>query len=101
MVLLYLFWQYRAYFSVRYCLKGLEADAIILIDVDRAVFEDENVLIFYVGASRARIKLAITAILADDDCRNILQNTLNYTGKIRRPKRDLASALNAVGIIST
>lgn len=81
--------------------KGLEANAIILIDVDRAVFEDENVLIFYVGASRARIKLAITAILADDDCRNILQNTLNYTDKIRRPKRDLASALNAVGIIST
>lgn len=95
--------KYRHKYPFTTCrkFKGLEADAIILIDVDRAVFEDENVLIFYVGASRARIKLAITAILADDDCRNILQNTLNYTGKIRRPKRDLASALNAVGIIST
>ena len=95
--------KYRHKYPFTTCrkFKGLEADAIILVDVDRAVFEDENVLIFYVGASRARIKLAITAILADDDCRNILQNTLNYTGKIRRPKRDLASALNSVGIIST
>lgn len=95
--------KYRHKYPFTTCrkFKGLEADAIILIDVEKVVFEDENVLIFYVGASRARIKLAITAILTDDDCRNILQNTLNYAGKIRRPKRDLASALNSVGIIST
>lgn len=60
-----------------------------------------NVLIFYVGTSRARIKLEITAILSDDDCKEILTSVLNYQGKIRRAKKDFAGALNAIGCLET
>ena len=74
---------------------------IHLLDVDKATFEQENVLIFYVGTSRARIKLEITAILSDDDCKEILTSVLNYQGKIRRAKKDFAGALNAIGCLET
>lgn len=81
--------------------KGLEADVVILLDVDKITFEQENVLIFYVGTSRARIRLEVTAILSDDDCKEILTSVLNYQGKIRRAKKDLAGALNATGCLDT
>lgn len=80
--------------------KGLEADVVVLLDVDKTTFEEENVLIFYVGTSRARIKLEIAAILSDDDCREILMSTLNYQGKVRRAKKDFSGALNAIGTIT-
>lgn len=81
--------------------KGLEADAVILLDVDKTTFEQDNVLLFYVGTSRARIKLEIVAVLSDDDCKDILSSVLNYQGKVRRAKKDLAGALNAVGSLNT
>ncbi len=81
--------------------KGLEADVIVLTDVDRTSFDRENVLLFYVGASRARIRLEITAILSDEECKEILSSVLNDSGKVRRAKRDLADALNAVGCLNT
>lgn len=77
--------------------KGLEADAVVLIDVDADTFNKDKVLLFYVGASRARIKLDIITTLDDDTCRTILEEQLNYTGKIKKPKRDLAKALKAIG----
>ena len=81
--------------------KGLEADVVILLDVDKTTFEQGNVLIFYVGTSRARIKLEIAAILSDDDCEEILTSVLNYQGKVRRAKKDFAGALNAIGSLDT
>lgn len=81
--------------------KGLEADVVVLVDVDKTTFEQDNVLLFYVGTSRARIKLEITAVLSDDDCKDILLSALNYHGKVRRAKRDLAGALNAIGSLDT
>lgn len=80
--------------------KGLEADVVILVDVDRNTFEQDNVLIFYVGTSRARIKLEIVSILNDNECHEILLSTLRYTGKIRRAKKDLAGAINTIGILA-
>lgn len=79
--------------------KGLEADAIILIDVDSDSFNSKNVLIYYVGTSRARLKLDVITQLSDNDCIDILVHNLGYTGKIKRPKKELASALNAIGSI--
>lgn len=81
--------------------KGLEADVVVLVDVDKTTFDQDNVLLFYVGTSRARIKLEITAVLSDDDCKDILLSALNYQGKVRRAKRDLAGALNAIGSLDT
>ena len=77
--------------------KGLEADAIILVDVDENTFEQENVLLFYVGSSRARIRLDVISNLDDEKCTAILKNKLDYKGKVKKPKRDLAKALKAVG----
>lgn len=76
--------------------KGLEADAIILVDVDGATFNSDNVLIYYVGASRARLNLNIITRLTDNDCIDILNNRLDIKTKIRNPKKELAKALNAV-----
>lgn len=47
--------------------KGLEADAVILIDVDKTTF-DRGAMYFYVGASRARRNLEIIARASKEDC---------------------------------
>lgn len=47
--------------------KGLEADAVILIDVYKNIFFNENVLLFYVGTSRARISLDIITGMNDEE----------------------------------
>ena len=80
--------------------KGLEADAVILVDVDEETFNKENVLLFYVGASRARIKLDIITTLDDEACRKVLEQKLEYKGRIKKPKRDLAKALKAIALVS-
>lgn len=76
--------------------KGLEADAIVLIDVTRNTFDaGGNNLVFYVGASRARFRLSIVVNMSDDECRSvseILGN--NLQGKA--PKKMLAASLNAL-----
>lgn len=79
--------------------KGLEADAIILIDVSEKTFEDDNVLRYYVGASRARLRLAIVTTMDDEACTNVLTNSIHYTKKIKKPMRELADALNALPVV--
>ncbi len=94
--------KYRVKYLFTSCrkFKGLEADAVILIDVDEMTFSNENVLIYYVGASRARLKLDIMTILSDDGCERVLKNVLHYDGRIRKAKKDFAGAMNAIGSIS-
>lgn len=90
--------KYR--FSTCRRFKGLEADAIILIDVEESTFEEKNKLVFYVGTSRARIYLDIVTNLTDENCIDVLKNHLGVKKKIKNPKKDFASRLNAtVGII--
>lgn len=76
--------------------KGLEADAVILIDVGRQTFSEENVLRYYVGASRARIRLEIVSTMTDEDCRYILLERIHFNKKIKKPKKELAYALYAM-----
>lgn len=74
--------------------KGLEADAIIMIDADNDTFTtNEGRLLYYVGTSRAKLQLDIISTFTDDDCKNLLQNTFEYKRKIKNPKRDFASVL--------
>lgn len=89
----YLFTSCRKY-------KGLEADSVILVDVDVETFSNE-VLLYYVGASRARFRLDIITSLSDYECITILNSILNYSAKIHKPKKDFASALNAIGTLNT
>lgn len=93
---------YRNKFRFTTCrkFKGLEADAVILIDVDRDTFNSHNVLIYYVGTSRARLDLEIITMLDDDDCVDILRNIFMKEDRIKKPRRDLASALNSIGKIN-
>lgn len=53
--------------------KGLEADAIILIDVDCDTFNN-GAMYFYVGASRARQNLEIIANASKEDCAVMVRN---------------------------
>ena len=82
--------------------KGLEAAAVILVDVDKTTFtgnDGQNVLLYYVGTSRARLRLDVIAQLDDSDCLAVLE-ALGKAGKAKRPRRDLARALNAVAQIA-
>lgn len=62
--------------------KGLEADAIILIDVDSSTF-DSGAMYFYVGASRARQNLEIIATASEEDCAAIVK-CINQKAPLRR-----------------
>lgn len=78
--------------------KGLEADAVILVDVDENTFlgnNGQNVLLYYVGASRARLRLDIITILTKEESTHVLQ-ALGKTDRVKRPQLDLARALNAL-----
>lgn len=79
--------------------KGLEADAIILVDVDEASFSEDEVQRFYVGSSRARLRLEIVTTMGDEGCVQVLTEVIDYKKKIKNPKRELALALNAFPIV--
>ena len=69
--------------------KGLEADAVVLVDfTERTVLKDD--MLFYVGASRARVRLDIMTMMDNESCKRAVEQA-GETG--RRPMRDLASAL--------
>ena len=57
--------------------KGLESDAVVLIDVDKeSLIEEEARLIFYVGSSRAILRLSIVAELEENDAGEVA-NAIN------------------------
>ncbi len=75
--------------------KGLEADAILLVDVTAKTFTQESdSLIFYVGSSRAKHKLAVFAQIDESDYTEI-SNSLNIKQAKNFPKK-IASKMNAI-----
>lgn len=76
--------------------KGLEADAVILIDVTSEIFEEENSLIYYVGTSRARLWLDIITTMDNEACTDVLQSVFEKRGHIKNPQRELAASINAI-----
>lgn len=76
--------------------KGLEAEAVILVDVNKDTFNDKNKMIFYVGASRARIKLDIIADMSDEDCDYVVKNNFKSEEKYRNPKKKFVECLNCI-----
>ena len=79
--------------------KGLEADAIILVDVNRKILSTADNLNFYVGASRARFFLSILCQMSDEDCMATLNELDTVTSMVKRPKKALAAALNALLVV--
>lgn len=86
--------KYR--FSTCRKFKGLEADAVILIDVDTSIFEEQKSLLYYVGTSRARLWLDIITTMDNKDCTDVLQSVFEKHGHIKNPQRELAAAINAI-----
>lgn len=74
--------------------KGLEADAVILIDVDYTLFNEEDSRRFYVGSSRARFDLGIVSLMSEDECKKLLEEKEIRVGK--NPYKSMATALNAI-----
>ena len=52
--------------------KGLEADHVILVDIDKNIIENDSML-FYVGSSRAKFQLSVVAMMDDEDCTEVLK----------------------------
>lgn len=88
--------KYR--FSTCRKFKGLEADAVILVDVTSDIFEEENALLYYVGTSRARLWLDIITTMDNEGCTDVLQSIFGKRGNIKNPKKELAAAINAMPI---
>ena len=81
--------------------KGLEADAVILTDVCKDTFtgnDGQNVLLYYVGTSRARLRLDILTTMTDSDCADVLQE-VSRAERSKRPVRDFARYLNALPVM--
>ena len=78
--------------------KGLEADGVILVDVDESAFIGEGAMRYYVGTSRARIRLSLVSTMDDEACARVLEE-INYHKKIKKPIRELAYALNAMPVV--
>lgn len=77
--------------------KGLEADAVILVDFTERTVTDDAML-FYVGTSRARIRLEILTVMNNESCRNTLER-MEETGEWHRPMRDQASMLKCTALV--
>lgn len=79
--------------------KGLEADGIILVDVDRKVWLPEGKyaagpgLLYYTGASRARFGLSVLCDMDEGDVRAVLSELGITSGRVP-PKQRLANELS-------
>lgn len=57
--------------------KGLEADAIIVVDIDAHTFTNQKEkLLYYVGTSRAKFSLSILANMDEADCKSVCETLL-------------------------
>lgn len=73
--------------------KGLESDAIILVDIDETTFEnDENKRLFYVGSSRAKLNLDLI-VNGDGSTISTIVEQLDYEPK-KKPIVALVKALD-------
>ena len=88
-----LFTTYRKY-------KGLEADGIVFIDVNKGLLDPDNAAsekALYVGTSRARYELCLICDITEDDGREILSKyNIDNSKANRKPIKALATALNAI-----
>lgn len=75
--------------------KGLEADIVILIDVDPTCFEEGNVT-FYVGASRAKKSLYVFVNINDSELNSILENRFPKSYPLKDKRQQIVLALHGI-----
>ena len=84
------------YFTTCRKFKGLEADGVILVDLDKQVLVND-VNLFYVGASRARFNLAMFSCISEEDSKEILEKVFNDRKIVEgQCRRKLANKLKVV-----
>ncbi|MGI6462116.1 MAG: ATP-binding domain-containing protein [Candidatus Scatomorpha sp.] len=78
--------------------KGLESDAIIVVDIDKTTFEDsQGEQLMYVGTSRARHKLSCIVNMDKKECMEIMnERKIKYNSK--NAFKSFATAFNAKAI---
>ncbi len=90
----YKFKRSKCLFTTCRKFKGLEADAIIIIDVDETLYNENDSRRFYVGTSRARFDLGIISTMNEDSCKELLEKHELRVGK--NPYKSMAAALNSI-----
>lgn len=73
--------------------KGLEADAVILIDIGQDMLGKDGNQLLYVGASRAKFKLDLICSIDEETCEELLSEM--KIKKTKKPGKALAASLNA------
>lgn len=91
--------KYKGKYTFTTCrkFKGLEADVIILVDVNKDTFNPKEVLLYYVGASRAKMELYIITMLDSSACEELLKKVFKHDENkpIRNAQSKLADEMNA------
>ena len=73
--------------------KGLEADVVIMVDLDEYTFNEQSEYVLYVGSSRARYKLHLISNVTEEGCKSLLEK---FSGrKARKPWKAFAAMYNA------
>lgn len=73
--------------------KGLEADVIIIVDLDNDIFAKNAEQVMYVGSSRARYELFLICNLSENECENFIKKHNAKKGKII--EKSFATLFNA------
>lgn len=73
--------------------KGLEADVVIMVDLDNDTFENNAEQVMYVGSSRARYKLSLICNLAEKDCEYFIEKHNAKKGK--KVEKSFATLFNS------
>ena len=85
----------RGYVKFTTCrkFKGLESDAIIVIDIDKDTFDAQGEQLMYVGTSRARFKLSCIVNLSEEECIQLMDD--KGIKRNRNTLKSFATAFNA------
>ncbi len=73
--------------------KGLESDAVIIVDVDVKSLTSPDSRLFYVGSSRARLFLSVVSSLSKSDSIQVLKS-FEIEPSTKNPMKELATELN-------
>ena len=73
--------------------KGLEADAVVVVDMDYDKLLDGGEQLLYVGSSRARYQLTLVVEMDDEDCNRLL-DVMNIK-RAKKPGKAVAALYNA------
>lgn len=89
----YLYKTKRIPFTTCRKYKGLEADVIIMVDLDNDVFDKNAEQVMYVGSSRARYKLSLICNLSNEECEHFIEK--NNAKKGKKVEKSFATLFNS------